>query len=291
MTKKISIVMAYYNRKEQLRTTFGSLLKSAYSNWELIIVDDVSDDDQRAKDIFSQKEKRKYNIKIINIDSAQRTWTNPCICYNMGIKKASGDIIVLQNPECMHVGDVLSFVVDNLDKKDWMSFNCYGSPYYKMNKEISKLSAPEIYQRIERIPFRIGGNSVMRDDVGGWLNHYEKHFVAYHYCGAIHRKELMSDMGGGFNEKFKNALGTDDDEFIKRLIYNKFNFTIAPHTPTTPFVFHQYHEKPDHIKQCDPQTTRHIFDEACIKMGMVPENNIHVAPIKETPMGHRILIV
>ena len=46
---KISIVMAYFNRRQQLLTTLKSITASTdRSNIEVIIVDDVSDSDERS---------------------------------------------------------------------------------------------------------------------------------------------------------------------------------------------------------------------------------------------------
>jgi glycosyltransferase involved in cell wall biosynthesis len=290
-TNKISIVMAYYNRKEQLRSTFESIKKTEHPNWELIIVDDASDQDHKLGNLFTKSEKKEYNIKIFKITKKEKSWINPCIAYNLGIKKATGDIIVLQNPECYHVGDILNFVNYNLEKREWLSFNCYGSPSFQFNKEILSMKNPkQIYEKINNLEFKHGGNSVVRDDVGGWLNHWDKHFVAYHYCAAIFKDDLFNYMNGGFNEDFKNAIGTDDDEFIKRLIYNKFSFTISEFTDNNPFVFHQYHKKPSNLNNVDYRTTRHIFNNACRKMRMKPENNIHIAPLRETPKGNRIIL-
>jgi hypothetical protein len=55
-------------------------------------------------------------------------------------------------------------------------------------------------------------------------------------------------------------------------------------------VFHQYHKKPAHLKNVDYRTTRYIFDNACKKMNMKPENNIHSAPLRETPKGNQIIL-
>ena len=135
--EKISIVMAYFNRKEQLEMTLESIKKSKYPNKEIIIVDDNSRQDQRVE-LFIDNYRNDLDIKVITIEEKEKTWVNPCIPFNIGIKEASGEIIVLQNPEVIHVGDCLTFVNDNLEEKDWISFNCYGSPNFQFNKQIEK---------------------------------------------------------------------------------------------------------------------------------------------------------
>ena len=286
---KISIVIAYFNRKDQLLMTLESIKKSNYLNKEIIIVDDNSREDQKVE-AFINRFKGNLDIKVITITEKEKTWVNPCIPYNIGIKKAQGDIIVLQNPEVMHVGDCLTFINNNLNKKDWISFNCYGSPNFNFNNELLHKTSNECFEKINGIQFNIGGNSVERDDVGGWVNHYEKHFVGYHYLAAIHKSDINEYMNGGFNENFKNGVGCDDDELIKRLIHNKFNFKISEFKSEKPFCLHLYHEKPEQLKNLDWRENKKFFIESCVNMNMTPQNDIARAPYSETPMSRRIII-
>ena len=287
--KKISIVMAYFNRKDQLEMTLESIKKSKYLNKEIIIVDDNSRPNQRVE-LFIDNYRNHLDIKVITIKENEKNWVNPCIAYNKGIKIASGDIIVLQNPEVMHVGDCLSFINDNLNEKDWISFNCYGSPNFQFNEKLKNKTSNEIFNNIYNIQFNIGGNSVKRDDIGGWLNHYEKHIVAYHYLAAIHKSDIDSYLDGGFNNKFKDSIGSDDDELIKRLIYYKFNFKTTKFENGKPFCVHLYHDKPEQLKTLDYRDNKKFFIESCINMNMFPENDIVLAPKNEIPMARRILI-
>ena len=289
INKKISIIMAYFNRKDQLKITLETIKSSKYKNKEIIIVDDNSRIDQRV-DLFIDNYRNDLDIKVITIKENEKNWVNPCIAYNIGIKEASGEIIVLQNPEVMHVGYCLDFISKNLKYRDWLSFNCYGSPNFQFNKQIEKKTESEKFTDIYNLTFNIGGNSVERENVGGWLNHYSKHFVAYHYLAAIHKSDIYDYLDGGFNEKFKDGIGADDDELIKRLIFNKFNFKISKFESGIPFCIHLYHEKPESVKNLDWRDNKKIFIESCINMNMTPENNIHLAPKNEIPMFKQIII-
>lgn len=190
----------------------------------------------------------------------------------------------------MHLGDCLSFINDNLKEKDWLTFNCYGSPNFEFNEKLKNKTSNEIFKNIYNINFNIGGNSIRRDNVGGWLNHYEKHFVAYHYLAAIHTNDINEYMEGGFNEDFKNGVGLDDDEFIKRIIYNKFTFKISEFKSDKPFCLHLYHDKPEQLKNLDWEDNKKVFIKSCINMNMTPENDIALAPKNEIPISRRIII-
>lgn len=286
---KISIIMAYYNRKTQLIQTLQSILSSSYKNIEIIIVDDNSDLDQKVEN-FIDYYKKLMDVKLITIHENEKKWINPCVPYNIGIKNSTGDIIVLQNPEVLHVGDCLNYIATNLKQNDWLTFNCYGSPDYHFNDKIKNKNYDELFGIIFNSDKIIGGNSVIRNDVGGWLNHHEYHFVAYHYLAAIFKNDLINKMDYGFNEIFKNGIGSDDDEFIKRLLYNKFNFKISKFEKYNPFCVHLYHDKPKQLLTNNYLDNKSKFIEICKKLNFVPENDICLAPINEIPMS-RIKII
>ena len=58
--KKISIVMSYHNRKSQLLTTLKTIKKSKHPNYEIIIVDDGSDEDHRIENLQNE-----YGFKLM----------------------------------------------------------------------------------------------------------------------------------------------------------------------------------------------------------------------------------
>lgn len=134
--KKISIVMAYYNRKEQLITTFDTIKLSSYSNFEVIIVDDTSNDENRLEDIIDNY---NFTIKLIRIEPINKTWINSCIPYNIGIQNAIGDIIILQNPEVCHIGDILTYVNKYMKEDQYISFSCYALPDFFYNDKLKTI--------------------------------------------------------------------------------------------------------------------------------------------------------
>ena len=82
---KVSIIMPTYNRAEYIHETIESVRKQTWQNWELIIVDDGSDDN--TGQIVSE-----INDKRINFLRAGRIAINGKI-KNIGLKKASGELI------------------------------------------------------------------------------------------------------------------------------------------------------------------------------------------------------
>lgn len=291
--KGISIVIACYNRLNQVYHTLRTISKSSHNNFEVIIVDDGSDDSQRILNHIS-KEEFKFPIDIIEIKKSEKSWVNPCMAYNLGLKYTTKEIVMIQNAEVLHSGDVLKFVNDHIEKKDWITFNCYGLSESDSKSLYEKnIDHNEYFNLIKTRSNKVGGNSVMNQNVDGWLNHFEKHFVAYHYCGAIYKRDLLNYMNGGFSENFKNLVGGDDDHFVKMLIYHKFNFKISEFSEEYPFCIHQWHEKSNSVKSYGRSNfidTLSEFSRQMFKIGFEPENNIELAPKDQIPMCQRSLI-
>ncbi|MFM6924524.1 MAG: glycosyltransferase family 2 protein [Ferruginibacter sp.] len=82
---KISIIMPTYNRGHLIAESVESIRKQTYRNWELIIIDDGSDDDTE-KMILNDNDGR------IQFHKAGRTGIGGKI-KNIGLEKASGELI------------------------------------------------------------------------------------------------------------------------------------------------------------------------------------------------------
>lgn len=109
----ISVVIATYNRCEDLKQTLGSLQKQNLRgdvNYEIIIVDNNSKD--KTKDVVesfvpSFQGKLKY---LFEPRQGQP------FAHNYGIKEAKGEIIVLTDDDCTFNNDYLSIIYETFNK-------------------------------------------------------------------------------------------------------------------------------------------------------------------------------
>lgn len=209
----ISIVMAYYNRKEQLDRTLNSIGKSKILDFELIIVDDASEEPL----IYDNKK-----VKIIRIEPKDKWYYNPCIPYNIGLRASTGDIVIIQNPECYHIGDILSYVQDNIHDGLYLSFACYA-----LNPKDT-----DMFHNGETL--KLNNRMFRNPERNGWFNHSVYRPAGYHFCSAITRKDL--NIIGGFDVKYAMGISYDDDDLIRR-IRQKMKVSIID----DPYVLHQYH--------------------------------------------------
>jgi len=209
---KVSIVMAYYQRQALLDKTLESIDKSEVKDYELIIVDDASEPPLVCD-----------RAKIIRVEKKDKWYTCSSVAWNMGMREATGDIIILQSPECYYVGDILQCAVNSIKPNLYLSFACYA-----LNKE-------------ETLKFKSGINPTINNYTftsktkNGWFNHSQYRPVAYHFCSAVLRSDL--DLIGGFDERFARGWAFDDDDFIRRIKLRGMDIMIID----SPFVIHQFH--------------------------------------------------
>lgn len=214
----ISIVMSYHNRRNQLLKTLDSI--RYFGEPEIIIVDDASD--ERIEDL--------PGIKVIRVEPKQKTWINPCIPFNMGFAKATGDVVIIQNPECIHVGDILGYT-RNLKKGTVFSHAAYSLDYHL---EYNHYSPEGLKELIMNEPQRI---QVAHH---GWYNHSVYRPVGFHFCMAMMREDLEEI--GGFDERFATGIGFDDDDLVRRIKKAGMGLKIVD----DPFVIHQKHARTDY---------------------------------------------
>jgi len=219
MNPKIGIVMPYFNRQEQLNRTLKSIENSSYKNIEIILVDDASDIPVvLPKSIFY-----KYPIHLITTPKAWKFWTSCAVIpYNSGISKAldlGSDIIVLQNPENFHVGDVLSHVASNTSEGVYSTYACFS------------LSKGQVDEKLA-IANQFGACS--SGDLG-WYNHSIHRPCYMEFFAAITRKDMISL--NGYDERFADGVACGDCDLFRRVK----NLGLRPEIIDNPFVIHQWH--------------------------------------------------
>jgi glycosyltransferase involved in cell wall biosynthesis len=242
---KISIVIAYYNRRKLFIKTLESISKTIiHKDWfEIIVVDDGSDEQEcidDLADVFCD-----LNIRIIKIIATKKWWTNPCIPYNIGFEFASGDVIIIQNPECLHLGDIVDYVINNIEKNKYLVFGCYAIGHEKTNL---------IYNVNIDDPNYLG---IMKTFVksGKWYQHSKFNPRGLNFCSAITRVDL--DDLGGFDEKFAKGIAKDDREFVFRVDKKGMNIIMVD----SPFVIHQFHVRTNYSNSKLVNRNNKLFSE------------------------------
>lgn len=226
----ISIVTSYYNRRDLFHRTLKTIMKSKFKDIEVIAVDDASSPEHRIEDFVDEFP----FLKVVRVEPEDKWYVNCCIPFNMAIREAKGDIIVIQNPECLHADDVLTYISNNVNDTNYISVSAYGldSNYVGegiLNYSLKNNTLSDLIKALPQVPYR--GNRAM-----GWYNHPKFRPEAWHFCSAMTRENMKKL--NGFDERYAKGVACDDSEFIIRIKRMGLDVNITDEV----LVIHQYHE-------------------------------------------------
>lgn len=153
----VSIIMPFYNNSDTIERSITSLIdQQHYENWELIVVDDGSEEsEKKVLKKFSKKDKR---IKIFYTDHKGVSYAR-----NMGIRKSSGKYIGFLDSDDIYFPNALYRRMEELIDNDYDAVTCPAQMLDKnfntINWSISK--GPKIFSflSMETAPFII--NSII----------------------------------------------------------------------------------------------------------------------------------
>lgn len=222
-----SIVMGYYNRKTQVKRTLDKFADTYKDyNYEVIIVDDNSTLEHALDEVVKEY---SYPIKYIKISAEEKgNRINPSVVYNKGFREAEGKIVIIQNPECIHMGNLLGKLKTTLTYNEYIAFSAYNC------------TSEELTVRLLNDINLINDQEYNNLNVPCWYNHPTRREVHFHFCAAMMNDNLK--LLGGFDETLADGAWFDDDEILLS-IKNKMKLNIRTLPPEAGFVIHQWHAR------------------------------------------------
>jgi glycosyltransferase involved in cell wall biosynthesis len=120
---RVSIIMPTYNRAVYIGETIDSIRNQTYANWELIIVDDGSEDN-------TEEVVRKIDDNRIQFLKAGRTG-NASKIKNIGLEKVTGELIAFIDSDDLWAPTKLEKQVNALDEYPEAGFSLTGGYNFK----------------------------------------------------------------------------------------------------------------------------------------------------------------
>lgn len=209
-----SIVMAYFNRKEQTLLTlkkFNKYIKKF--NFEVIIVDDNSREEEKLTDLINNYEYPIIYRYITDLEKGKNI--NPCVVYNRGFALTRGKIIIIQNPEVIHYTNILKKLSKKNLKNNYFTLPVISSPSFDHNKVIfkaidEKIKPENIIEYLEK-----ENENTAYKSMKGWYNHWKYRNENFHFCSVISKENL--NILEGFDETYGPNMWYDDNEFVLRI--------------------------------------------------------------------------
>lgn len=194
-TNPVSVIVCAYNELDNLKRLIPILLNQKYNIFEVIVVNDCSDDGTYD---FLNIEKNKYSrLKIVNIDKIHDHISAKKYAITLGVKAAKHDLLLFTDVDCTPSSEHwISGMSASVDES--IAFILGYSAYEKQSGFLNAFIRFETRLiGIFYTTFALLGNPYM--GVGR---------------NMMYRKSLFMKHNG-FN-KFQNVIGGDDDLFVNQ---------------------------------------------------------------------------
>lgn len=237
--KKISIIMTYFERIAQLINTLNTIEETKYPK-ELIEVI-CYDDRSVVEPCIINTSKYSYSIKIIYGEfERDESIINSTYSYNNAFKYINGEYLIIQNSECMHIGDIITYAIENIKRNNVISFPCWATANEDISQEIfSNRNNVTNLKTIVDTKWEL--LSDYPNEFKGWYNEKFLRPECLHFCNAMHIETFKKI--GLFDRKFEKLLGFDDNNYAQRIMFNENIDIVIPEHNYRLFVVHQFHGK------------------------------------------------
>lgn len=186
---KISIIIVNRNNLKELKRCIGSIMKSTYKNYEIIIVDNNSNENSLKKYYKKISKDDRIRVEFIKDDNWNLSKLN-----NFGVKKATGDYFVFLNNNIQILSNNwLEIILSNCQRNE---VGCIGAKLIYKNK------------RIKHAGMTIGLNGFV-----GYLNSNEKSKSPGYFGRIMIQQNVMAVSGellGISKEVFYKVNGFDE---------------------------------------------------------------------------------
>lgn len=222
----VSIVMTTHDREKQTLFTLQTIEQSKNKDkLEIILVDDSP---CKTENFISSLMKFSFPIHYISIDYDKKSWLNPCVNYNIGFNEVQGDIILIQNSEVCHLGDIVTHAILHITEQNYLSFEVCTTLNFPDNERL----------RVNMTPRDFFDEKIHM----WWFQHSTHRNENYHFLTCITFNNLKKL--GGFDWDYAQGIWYDDDEFVFRIRYDlKLLITCVNSSESNLLGVHQFHTK------------------------------------------------
>ena len=210
-TPKISVIIPTYNSEKYIRKSVNSVLNQSYQNFELLIIDDCSNDST-----YSIVKKITKNNKNVRCFKTKKNMGNPSNARNLGVKKSKGEYIAFLDSDDHWHSEMLNFQIKNI-KNFEISFVASNYLY-----ELSKKKSNFIINYV-RIFFQLFFFNLIKNKGFYWLYIYNPFLIS----GALIKKKIFREfkfnnnlVSYKFNKSRKYCLLFN---YVKRYILKEFD--------------------------------------------------------------------
>jgi GT2 family glycosyltransferase len=183
---KYSLLYPYYQREHVLDWTLKSLKKfyASRQDLEIIFVVDLKNTTQE-RDLLIERLDHYWDALCLRVISNDLLTYNGARAYNLAARQAEGEYLILSNPECRHLNDILGGL------------------------DATFADTPDVYTVCA---------CQSHDDNGmflEWYQHSVHRPANFHFLSALSRQQYHAI--GGFDEEYSYGIAYEDNDWLARV--------------------------------------------------------------------------
>ena len=193
MNSLVSVVIPSYNRFEYLINAVESVQSQTYKNYEILIINDGSDDERYYSHQFPE------NTKVFNLkkDEKNNDLNGPGTVRNKGIEEASGEYIAFLDDDDIWMDQKLEIQLKTMEEKDFIFSSTegyFGEGVYNLNEKYPLYNKEKFYKKIKS---KYKGTKYLKKY---YPEVWDFEFLKIHNCiitsSVIVQKDLIKNLGG-----------------------------------------------------------------------------------------------
>lgn len=191
----VSIVIPTFNSSKTIIATLKSVKNQTYTNWECIIIDDLSSDDTISivESFISQDIRFKLFKRPTHLTNGASS------CRNYGFLQCNGNFVNFLDSDDFYYNNTLSTFISHIE--DSTDAVIAKLQFYNLNKDI-----------------KIKINSIISNNI---IEDYYVGKISFYVSGPMWKYEFLKKQKYLFDEKISNL---DDWDFNLRMIYQNPTF-------------------------------------------------------------------
>lgn len=198
MNRKVSIVIPVYNNESTVTQAIESVQNQTYTNWEVICVDDGSND--KSKEVVLDLAKKDDRVFY-----SKRETTNKggSVCRNIGLRKSTGDYVVFLDADDVLANNCLEKRIAAVKSKDY-DFVVF--PFGSFDNDLSGLKLHKIYDNKPEYLFA--------SSLSAWI-----------ITSSLFKRTFLLELGG-FDESFPRF--QDIELHLRALTHECVSYAVYP---------------------------------------------------------------
>ena len=207
-TPLISVIIPAKDEEENIEACIRSILAQDYTNLEILVVDDRSND--RTLEIASKFENSESKVRVIQVKELPKGWTGKNHAIHEGVKPAGGELLLFVDADTEHDPRTITSSVVQMEQHSLDALSI--EPYFVWTRFIQKLTF-SILTTVVACLFPIF-----------LVNHKGSHRTLSNGQYILIKKKVYDTIGG--HEAIKNRI-LEDLALIENTKKNGFNYNLA----------------------------------------------------------------